>query len=212
VEGLSLKPVRMALAVLGPLVAGSLLIATTGVTLLPVTLALGPCLEDYSSPSTYAHRASPLAAARFPIAAGAVELCYGRPSARGRTVYRGLVPWGRLWQSGANEPTRLHTQVPILVAGIRPPPGRFSLYSRPGPESWILFASRSTLHWGNDISSTVRAKEIGQGVADAEPLGAFVETFTITPESSGDSVLLHLDWERTRVTLPVTAVPAGGQP
>jgi hypothetical protein len=207
-----MTPTRTVLLVAGLILLLLLLFLTTGVTLLPVSLALGPCLEDFTSPFTYQPRASPMASLRFAIAGGTVELCYGQPSARGRTVYGGLVPWDSLWRAGANEPTRLYTQVPVRVAGIPVPPGRYSVYLRPKRESWSVFISRSTMHWGNDISPAVRAREIGQGTARVEPLGGFVESFTITPESVGDSVLIHLDWERTRVTLPITAAYTGGQP
>ncbi|HXI19643.1 MAG TPA: DUF2911 domain-containing protein [Gemmatimonadales bacterium] len=178
--------------------------AVSGTSLLPPGVALGPCLKDWTSPTSYQRRASPLATVRGTVGPARVEVCYGRPSARGRTVFGKLVPYDSLWRAGANEPTRLYTDQTITLAGITLQPGRYSLYAIPRPDSWTVFVSRSVLHWGNDISPGVRAQEVGSARVPVEPLETPVETLTVTLQRD----TLAFAWERTRVTLPIA--PVGG--
>jgi Protein of unknown function (DUF2911) len=184
----------------------------TGVSLIPPSLVLGPCLKDWTSPVSYRPRVSRLEGIRFRVADAEVQLCYGRPIARGRTIFGGLVPWGEPWRLGANEPTRLSVSKPVTLAGIPLPAGRYSLYVIPEPGKWTLLVSRSTLHWGNDISPAVRSREIGQATIPVEILPEVVDTFTARVEDhgSGDRVALAFEWERTRVTLELgrSAIPS----
>ena len=187
--------------------------ALTSVYMLPVSWGLGPCLKDWTSPSSYRARTSPLETLRFALGEGHVQVCYGRPSARNRTVFGRLVPYGQLWRTGATEPTRLYTDVPLSVAGIEVPPGRYSLYSVPGEGEWTVALNRSTFHWGLDFSEGVLRQEVGRAVVPADTTRAHVETFTIReepPGGGGQMVGLVLEWERTRVVIPVRARPAPG--
>jgi Protein of unknown function (DUF2911) len=185
------------------------LFVTTGISLLPPSLVLGPCLKDFTSPLSYRPRVSPLASVsmRFGPPTREVRLCYGRPAARGRKIFGGLVPFDSLWRMGANEPTRLYVSGPVRLAGLALPAGRYSLYAIPHRDRWEIFASRSTLHWGNDISPAVRAREMGSISAPAESLAAPVETLTVTADTSGPGPALLLEWERTRISLPFSAGP-----
>ena len=178
---------------------------TTGVSLVPPTLALGPCLKDWTSPVSYRPRASPLATIELNTGDASVRLCYGRPAMRGRKVFGGLVPFDSLWRMGANEPTRLSTDAPLSLAGISLPPGRYSLYTIPHPEQWEIFVSRSTLHWGNDISPAVRQREVGRTMLPVERLTSPVETLTIRADTLEGAAALRIEWENTRVTLPISS-------
>ncbi len=182
--------------------------ALTALYVLPVGVALGPCLKDWTSPSSYQPRASPLASTTLPLGDGAVKVCYGRPSARGRLVFGYLVPWDRLWRFGANEPTRLFTSVPLDVAGLAVPPGRYSLYAVPGPERWEIAVNRSTFHWGLDFSPAVLAKEVGRVTVPSTVTARFVEAFTLRllAEAPGRAALVA-EWERTRVVIPLAVRP-----
>lgn len=175
----------------------------TGTSLIPTSVTLGPCLKDYSSPLSYQPRQSPLATVRFGLGDAEVELCYGRPVARGRTIFGALVPYDSLWRLGANEPTRLYLNRPITFAGIPLAAGRYSLYARPEADRWTLFVSRSTQHWGNDISREVRAREVGQVVLPVETLSQPVETLTVRLDGDPGSghARLVVSWERTAVTM-----------
>jgi len=140
------------------------------------------------------------------------ELCYGRPSLRGRTGFGELVPYGELWRLGANEPTRLYLDESVILAGIPLSAGRYSLYAIPRPKVWTILVSRSVTHWGNDISPAVRSREVGRASLPVESLEQPVESLTVTVDRGSDPgrVGLVFSWERTRVTIPITrpGVPA----
>ena len=69
-------------------------------------------------------RKSPLDSLTFSMSGKEVKLCYGRPSSRGRTMLGGAdIPYGKLWRTGANEPTIFYAPVPLTVAGIKVSPG-----------------------------------------------------------------------------------------
>ena len=172
---------------------------------LPTSIALGPCGKDWTSPTSYQPRASPMRSVEFRIGEVNGKVCYGSPSARGREVFGGLVPWNELWRTGANEPTRLFVDGEVEVAGIVLPAGRYSLYTIPGPESWQLFVSTSTFHWGNEINSSVRADEMGSARLEPSTTAEHVEQMTMSWEPAGDaSGRLTLEWERTRIEIPLS--------
>jgi len=154
-------------------------------------------------------RQSPLDSLNVAVANGTVKICYGRPSARGRTMIGGQwVPYGRLWRTGANEPTVIFTPVALDIAGVKVEPGKYSLYTVPGEKEWEIIVNRSTSQWGHENSYTkeVKAQEVGRGKASVEKLSTPVETFTISADpASGVAQRLVLTWEKTRVTIPVKA-------
>jgi hypothetical protein len=155
-------------------------------------------------------RRSPLDSVSFSVKNSPVKICYGRPSARGREIFGGLLPYGKLWRTGANEPTMIHTSVGLSVAGIAVEPGSYSLYTVPGESEWEVIVNRSTSQWGHEGSyESVRAQEIGRAKLKPEATAGNVEVFTIRVEPTGaDNASIVLEWERTRVAIPVTA--AGG--
>jgi hypothetical protein len=156
-------------------------------------------------------RLSPLDSLTFSVQGQPVKICYGRPSARGRTMIGGRdVPFGRLWRTGANEPTMIHTTGAISVAGIEIKRGSYSLYTVPGEDEWIVIVNRSITQWGHiaEYSYKVKAQEVGRAEVPPERLADQVETMRFRAEpGEGGGVTLRLEWERTRVTIPVT--PAG---
>jgi Protein of unknown function (DUF2911) len=164
-------------------------------------------------------RASPLDSVTFHVAGQDVKVCYGRPSARGRTmigtgssegpVEMGKVPFGKLWRTGANEATLLRTPIALSVAGVEVPAGSYSIYTVPGPTEWEIIVNRSYSQWGMEglYTDEIRAQEVGRGTAPVESTDGHVEMFTIRgEESEGGSARLLLEWEGTRVPIPVSAI------
>ena len=154
-------------------------------------------------------RKSPLDSVTFAIAGQPVKVCYGRPSARGRTMIGGTeIPYGKLWRTGANEPTIFYAPIPLRVAGVQVPPGVYSLYTVPGAREWEIIVNRSTSQWGEESNYTdqVKAQELGRAKVKTEAVKEPVETFTIKAEPvAGTGAALLLDWEKTRVRIPIQA-------
>lgn len=169
-------------------------------------LAVKPCIvmEDHVP---LAGRQSPLDSVSVSASGREIKICYSRPSLRGRIMLGGeSVPYGKLWRTGSNEPTMIHTEVPLTIAGVRVVPGSYSLYTVPGQSEWQIIVNRSITQWGHESTYTaaVRAQEVGRGKVKAEILASPVETFTIgmAPPSAGKTNIV-LDWQTTRVTIPV---------
>lgn len=154
-------------------------------------------------------RKSPLDSLTFAIGDQAVKVCYGRPSSRGRVMLGGKdVPYGKLWRTGANEPTIFFTPISLTVAGIKVSPGVYSLYTVPGRQEWEIIVNRSISQWGKEDQYTdaVKAQEVGRGKVKSESLKTPVETFTIEAKPGGNKAAsLVLEWEKTRVRIPVKA-------
>lgn len=150
-------------------------------------------------------RASPYDSTLFMLAGQEAKLCYGRPSMRGRTIYGDLVPYDTLWRTGANEPTIMHLPVGAEIAGIPVQAGSYSIYTVPGREEWDVVVNRSTSQWGHESQYTdeVRSQEIGRASVPAETTDQPVETFTIHAEVADPGVDLVMEWENTRVRVPV---------
>jgi Protein of unknown function (DUF2911) len=185
-------------------------------TLLAVSLALGgaapgpaphACITMNTRQLPLATRKSPLDSASFTVGGTAVKVCYGRPSLRGRHMLGGeAVPFGKIWRTGANEPTMIHTTGPLAIAGIKVPAGSYSLYTVPGPSEWEVIVNRAVTQWGEESNYTdaVKAQEVGRARVKAQTLTTPVEMFTIRAEpASGDASALVLEWERTRVRVPL---------
>jgi DUF2911 family protein len=163
-------------------------------------------------------RASPLDSLTFHVSGRDVKVCYGRPSVRGRTMIgsgssegpaaMGQVPFGRIWRTGANEVTLLITPIALSVAGITVPAGTYSIYTIPGETEWEIIVNRAYTQWGMEsfYDDDVAAQEVGRGTVPVEDTDEHVEMLTFrTEESMGDGVRLLLEWERTRVPIPISA-------
>jgi len=166
-----------------------------------------PCHRNWAWGPSYLPRASPMRSLRFSVGDIDAKLCYGAPSARGRTMIGGrAIPFGRLWRTGANEPTTLRASGPISVAGVPAREGKASLYSVPGPETWEIIANGSTSQWGieSQYTEAIRARELGRARVPVDSSSDYVEQlrFTIEPRG-GDTVGLVLEWERTRIVVPL---------
>lgn len=152
-------------------------------------------------------RPSPLDSVTFDVSGHAVKICYGRPSARGRTMIGGeAVPFGQVWRTGANETTKIITAAPLSVGGIEIAAGTYALYTVPGASEWQVIVNRSYQQWGreNTYTEEVRKQEVGRATVPVERVTDRVETFTIRAEPQADgSVHLVLEWEHTRIRVPV---------
>lgn len=156
-----------------------------------------------------AARPSPLGATAVTIGGTEATLCYGRPSARGRTIMGDLVPFGTTWRMGANEATAIHLPFAADIGGVLVEPGAYSLYAIPGETRWEIVVNRKWDRWGIPINDQVRQQDVGSFTVPSEHIPDMVETLTFTwaptSESGGDLVM---EWEHTRVAIPISR--AGG--
>jgi hypothetical protein len=155
-------------------------------------------------------RQSPYDSTHVAVGGQDLAICYGRPLAQGRQIFGALVPYGTLWRTGANEPTIIHVPFTADIAGLRVPPGSYSIYTVPEETgNWELVINRATSQWGHPGSYTeeVRAQELGRAPISTERMDRAVEQFTIRSQPTATGVDLMLEWERTRARIPVRVLP-----
>src|SRR6266853_1570733 len=169
------KESHMSLAI--PLLLGGLLAggSATPPTHAPVD---DPCWTR-AAPAELSLRASALDSTVARLGDAAIKVCYSRPSARGRVIMGGLVPFGEPWRLGANEATTLHVPVAIRFGDVTLKPGLYSLYAIPGPKTWQIVVNESATRWGIPINAAVRAHDVGAVSATSERTAAPVETLTL---------------------------------
>lgn len=147
-------------------------------------------------------RPSPNAEIEQEIGLTEIEVEYSRPSAKGREIFGGLVPYETMWRTGANAATTIKFDDDMKVEGMEIKQGKYSLFTIPGKEKWtIVFNARDDINvWDYDESGEVLR-------FDVEPieLKDMVETFTINfNEIRDDAVTMELIWEYTKVPIKIT--------
>ena len=168
----------------------------------PAPVAALACITMNTEKLPLARRVSPLDSLSFKVGSSDEKVCYGRPSLKGRKMFGSdLVPYGKIWRTGANEPTMIHTSGPLTIAGVQVPAGSYSLYTVPGEKEWEIVVNKAITQWGHESSYTdeVKAQEVGRGKVKPETLKAPVEKLTFTNQPG----LLVLEWDTVKVPIPV---------
>lgn len=148
-------------------------------------------------------RPSPPAQAKFTFPDGkTITIDYSSPRMRGRKIYGGLVPYGKVWRTGANEATTFVTTADLDVGGTTVPAGSYTIFSVPEQEKWTLVVSKTTGEWGTDYSGP--AHDLARIATKSSPLPSPVEDFLIAFEKSGRGCVLHFDWETTRAAVKIS--------
>ena len=130
-----------------------------------------------------------------------VEIVYSRPSAKGRDVFNNLVPYGKVWRTGANENTTISFSEDVVIDGKTLAKGKYALYTIPRADSWEIIFYSSTDNWGNP-ETWDEAKVALKASVKSEHLDRFVESFTIGINNLDNNFAhLELSWENTIVAL-----------
>ncbi len=146
-------------------------------------------------------RASPHETVSATIDGAAVSITYGRPLMKGRKIFGGLVPYGQVWRTGADEATVLTTDKALMIGPIHVNPGKISLYSVVDEKTWKLVLNKQTGQWGTEYA---QAQDLARVDAKIEKLSAPVEQFTIAIEKNpaGKGGVIVMQWETTKATVP----------
>jgi hypothetical protein len=143
---------------------------------------------------------SPRDTVRATIAGADVMVDYGRPSARGRTVMGGLVPYDAVWRTGANAATRLIIDAPLRVGDARLDAGTYSLFTIPRDGAWDLIINRRT-----DISGLEHdpAHDVARVQMQPAASTSHTEQFTIRLAPEGNGGRLRIMWGDADVSVPI---------
>ncbi len=137
-----------------------------------------------------------------------LEIYYNRPYKKGRNIFGGLVPYGKVWRTGANEPTTFETSEDLQIDGQTLPAGKYTLWTIPNEKSWEIIFNRKMYDWGVTLISggkeTPRdpSQDALRVKVPVQKLGSTMEQFTIAFENK-DGHFLTLTWDTTKVMVPL---------
>jgi hypothetical protein len=144
---------------------------------------------------------SPQAQTSVAIAGKNIRIDYSAPSMRGRKIFGGLEPYGRVWRAGANSATALHTDAALDIGGLNVPKGDYTLFVYLDPNQWQLVVSKATGEWGLDYD---QGQDLGRVKMEMSKPAKPVETYKMTLTSvGGNKGKLRLEWENTVAEVPV---------
>ncbi len=142
---------------------------------------------------------SPPAKAEAKLKGKQVTIDYSAPSRRNRVVMGELVPYGKVWRTGANSATTLTTKTDLMLGTLHVPAGTYTLFTIPGEKEWTLIVNRQTGQWGTNYDEK---QDLGRTKMKIAPkLTAPVETFRIAI----DDKTLSMTWDSTKAWVPVMA-------
>lgn len=141
--------------------------------------------------------ASPPDKAEGTIDGISVVVNYHQPSAKGRKIMGGLVPYGEVWRTGANETTSIELGADAKIEGKAIAKGKYALFTIPGEKEWTIVINK-TIKWGS--SSYDEKDDVLRVKVKPSKTDSFVETFNIAV--SGNKVVMK--WENTQVAFAVS--------
>lgn len=147
-------------------------------------------------------RPSPPAKASCDLGGGkSVTIDYSSPRAKGRKIFGGLVPYGQVWRTGANEATTFVTDADLKVGGTDVPAGKYTLFSVPESGKWTLVISKKTGEWGTNYAG--ESEDLARIPMKVGATSGAVENFTIAFDKGGAACSLRIEWENTRASVDV---------
>jgi Protein of unknown function (DUF2911) len=141
-----------------------------------------------------------------------MKLVYGRPyttkpgTTEARKIWGGLVPYGKVWRTGADEATLLTTAQPIELGGYSLAPGTYSLFTVPNEDGTAkLVINKKTGQWGIPYNEeSEKANELARVDLKKSTLDKTVDQFTMAIEPEAGGGLLKMMWEKTQYSIPFT--------
>ncbi|PYT98808.1 MAG: hypothetical protein DMG38_14145 [Acidobacteria bacterium] len=148
-------------------------------------------------------KASPAAKATCDLGGGkSITVDYSSPRAKGRKIFGGLVPYGEVWRTGADEATTFVTTADLMVGGTHVPAGNYTIFTVPNQNKWTLIINKKTGEWG--IPYKYESDELARVDMKVSAAPATVENFIIAFDKAASGCTLRMEWENTRATVDIS--------
>jgi hypothetical protein len=149
-------------------------------------------------------RVSPHESVTATIGGARISVTYGRPYMKGRTIFGGLVPYGRVWCPGADEATVFESDRDVQFGALTVPAGPHTIWILPTADAWTLIISKEESGFHTRYHPNL---DLGRLPLTKRAAAAPVEQLTFElRESSSTAGTLAMMWENTEVSLPFTVV------
>jgi hypothetical protein len=130
------------------------------------------------------------------------RVVYSRPRKEGRTIFGGLVEYGKLWRLGANEATEIEFFQKVNIGDKKIPKGRYTLYAIVNENTWTFILNKETDTWGSFKYNA--EKDVARADVPVEKLNEPLDSFGIVFEKTNNHINLVVAWENVKVALPIT--------
>jgi hypothetical protein len=136
-----------------------------------------------------------------------IKVFYNRPSKKGREIFGGLVPFDKVWRTGANEATTFESSQDLLIEGQTLKAGKYSLWTIPRETTWTIIFNSEHGQWGvNSKGESNHNPELDVLRVDVHAVQQEqqFEQFTIAFEKTGEDAEMVLIWDKTLISVPFT--------
>jgi hypothetical protein len=131
-----------------------------------------------------------------------ITITYGRPYKKGRVIFGGLEPWGKVWRTGADEATTLTTEADLMIGSLHVIAGTYSLFTIPNEKEWTLVLNKTAKQWG--AFKYDQGMDYGRAPMKVTRPSAPIEQMTIAVEKKGsDTAVLKVMWDETIASIDV---------
>ena len=151
--------------------------------------------------------ASPASTITQKVGLSDVTVTYSRPSVKGRSIFGGdVVPYGKLWRTGANAATQIKFSEDVTIQGNKIPAGEYALYTIPNQNEWTIIIHKNTKHWGDGGQGYKQEEDQARFKVKPQTNPRAVETFTINfANLKPNSADLEIMWDKTIASFTIEA-------
>jgi hypothetical protein len=147
---------------------------------------------------------SPLQTLKQSFALGDITIEYSRPSVKGRVIFGDLVPYGKIWRTGANAATKITFSDDVKLEGKEVKAGTYAIYTIPNKDAWEILIYKD-LTMGGNTANYKEENELLRFTVKPTPYMEKVENFTINFSNiTSTSAVLEIIWDKTRVPVIIT--------
>lgn len=168
-------------------------------TALITATAFSALAQDFKMPA-----ASPTTTISQDFSTSKIELTYSRPAMRERVIFGDLVPYGKVWRTGANGATKLTFGEDVILGGQQLKAGTYALYTIPSEKEWKVIINTGVSNWG--VSGFDSKDDVISFSVPVQRVREAVQSFTISIDNiTINSADITIAWEHTKVVIPVKA-------
>lgn len=174
--------------------------------LLLVIITIGVLGYSFFNDGLLSKPLSPKKTVTFSVDGYKLNVFYNRPSKRDRAIFGALVPFNKVWRTGANEATTFKTNKPLKIGDDSLPKGKYTLWSIPNDTAWTVIFNSKMYDWGVDETmKPMRDPEFDviHYISPVEKIKSTVEQFTIAFDNSTDNLSLTMAWDDTKIIVPL---------
>ncbi len=130
-----------------------------------------------------------------------VTIGYERPAARGREIFGNIVPYGELWRTGAGYCTQISVDQPVKIGNERVDTGRYSLFTIPGADEWVVILNADTTLYGTYGYNAER--DVIRFLAKPEKTSRYYESLTVDIDVVPNDAVVYLSWANTQISFTI---------